>query len=92
MKDILLEFKNQAELDAIIEYNIENGLYFHGVLYSEDKKVAIFKEGDGLTSETWQEQMQNKVDILQEENKLLKQELSITQDAVNELIFNSLNI
>ena len=35
---------------------------------------------------------ENKISILEEENKTLKQELSITQDAVNELIFNSLNM
>ena len=34
----------------------------------------------------------NKISILEAENKTLKQELSITQDAVNELIFNSLNM
>ena len=34
----------------------------------------------------------NKISILEAENEKLKQELSITQDAVNELIFNSLNI
>ena len=33
----------------------------------------------------------NKMSILEAENETLKQELSITQDAVNELIFNSLN-
>ena len=33
-----------------------------------------------------------KISILEAENETLKQELSITQDAVNELIFNSLNI
>ena len=36
--------------------------------------------------------IQNKISILEAENETLKQELSITQDAVNELIFNSLNI
>lgn len=34
----------------------------------------------------------DKISILEAENKILKQELSITQDAVNELIFNSLNM
>ena len=34
----------------------------------------------------------NKISILEAENETLKQELSITQDAVNELIFNSLNM
>lgn len=38
------------------------------------------------------EMIQKKISILEAENETLKQELSITQDAVNELIFNSLNI
>ena len=38
------------------------------------------------------EMIQNKISILEAENETLKQELSITQDAVNELIFNSLNM
>ena len=38
------------------------------------------------------EVVQDKISILEAENETLKQELSITQDAVNELIFNSLNI
>ena len=38
------------------------------------------------------DETQKKVSILEAENENLKQELSITQDAVNELIFNSLNM
>ena len=38
------------------------------------------------------DESQKKISILEAENKTLKQELSITQDAINELIFNSLNI
>ena len=38
------------------------------------------------------DETQKKVSILEAENKILKQELSITQDAINELIFNSLNM
>lgn len=38
------------------------------------------------------DEAQKKISILEAENKTLKQELSITQDAVNELIFNSLNM
>ena len=48
-------------------------------LVEEDYKIKI-------------DETQKKVSILEAENKTLKQELSITQDAVNELIFNSLNI
>ena len=35
------------------------------------------------------DESQKKISILEAENKTLKQELSITQDAINELIFNS---
>ena len=38
------------------------------------------------------DESQKKISILEAENETLKQELSITQDAVNELIFNSLNM
>ena len=38
------------------------------------------------------DESRKKISILEAENKTLKQELSITQDAINELIFNSLNI
>ena len=48
-------------------------------LVEEDYKIKI-------------DESQKKISILEAENKTLKQELSITQDAVNELIFNSLNI
>ena len=41
---------------------------------------------------TREEEMEKKISILEAENETLKQELSITQDAVNELIFNSLNM
>ena len=36
--------------------------------------------------------IQEKISILEAENETLKQELSITQDAINELIFNFLNM
>ena len=48
-------------------------------LVEEDYKIKI-------------DESQKKISILEAENKILKQELSITQDAINELIFNSLNI
>ncbi len=48
-------------------------------LAEEDYKIKI-------------DESQKKISILEAENKALKQELSITQDAINELIFNSLNM
>ena len=38
------------------------------------------------------EMMQEKISILEAENKILKQELLMTQDAVNELLFSVINM
>ena len=66
-----------------------------GVIVDLETKELIFSYEE-LPQEpiepTEIEIMQDKISILEAENKILKQELSITQDAVNELIFNSLNI
>ena len=66
-----------------------------GVMVNLETKELIFSYEELPTppqEPTEIEIMQNKISILEEENKTLKQELSITQDAVNELIFNSLNM
>ena len=66
-----------------------------GVMVNLETRELIFSY-DELPQEpqepTELEIIQEKISILEAENKTLKQELSITQDAVNELIFNSLNI
>ena len=48
-------------------------------LVEEDYKIKI-------------DESQKKISILEAENKTLKQELSITQDAVNELLFSAMNM
>ena len=66
-----------------------------GVMVDLEAKELIFsyEELPTLPQEsTWEEELEKKISILEAENKILKQELSITQDAVNELIFNSLNM
>lgn len=66
-----------------------------GVMVNLETKELIFSYEE-LPQEpiepTEIEIMQEKISILEAENETLKQELSITQDAVNELIFNSLNM
>lgn len=66
-----------------------------GVMVNLETKELIFSYEE-LPEEpiepTEIEKIQEKISILEAENKILKQELSITQDAVNELIFNSLNM
>ena len=66
-----------------------------GVIVNLETKELIFSYEELPTQPiepTWEEEMEKKISILEAENKTLKQELSITQDAINELIFNSLNI
>ena len=66
-----------------------------GVIVDLETKELIFSYEELPTQPiepTWEEEMENKISILEAENETLKQELSITQDAVNELIFNSLNM
>ena len=66
-----------------------------GVMVDLETKELIFsyEELPQLPQEPTEiEIIQDKISILEAENKTLKQELSITQDAVNELIFNSLNM
>ena len=66
-----------------------------GVMVNLETKELIFSYEELPTppqEPTEIELMQDRISILEEENKILKQELSITQDAVNELIFNSLNM
>ena len=59
-------------------YSIYPARNYNDIL-NEDYKIKV-------------DETQKKISILEAENKALKQELSITQDAVNELIFNSLNM
>ena len=66
-----------------------------GVMVDLETKELIFSYEELPTppqEPTEIEIIQDKISILEAENETLKQELSITQDAVNELIFNSLNI
>ena len=66
-----------------------------GVMVDLETKELIFSYEELPTppqEPTEIEIIQDKISILEAENKIFKQELSITKDAVNELIFNSLNI
>ena len=66
-----------------------------GVMVNLETKELIFSYEELPVSPqgpTEIEVIQEKISILEAENETLKQELSITQDAINELIFNSLNI
>lgn len=63
-----------------------------GVMVNLETKELIFSYEELPQEPTEIEKIKEKISILEAENKTLKQELSITQDAVNELIFNFLNM
>ena len=69
-----------------VEVEIPTGKY--AVSVNAENKEVVYKEIEKSEIEV----IQDKISILEAENETLKQELSITQDAVNELIFNSLNM
>lgn len=90
-------FDNENEIEKIIDDNSD--LYLIKITYDKNGNYLTFSENKNEYIPTLEEQLNeitkeqgNKISILEEENEKLKQELSITQDAVNELIFNSLNI
>ena len=84
------KFSNEEEKKSLIEKY--NDLYIVKLEVLKDGSYMIFSDTPLKLEPTWEEKIENKISILEAENETLKQELSITQDAVNELIFNSLNI
>ena len=98
--EIYAELK-ERDKDTIGLLQFEYGEYLKlskgstGVMVDLDTKELIFSYEELPTppqEPTEIEIIQDKISILEAENETLKQELSITQDAVNELIFNSLNM
>lgn len=83
-------FKTEEEKEKIIKEN--SNLTLIKIAYLLGENYLVFTDEEVIYDLTENEILGNKISILEAENKALKQELSITQDAVNELIFNSLNI
>lgn len=97
---------NSTNDDSLTEIEIDKNLAFGNMsdfmilnyCYKQDENgYSIYPASDysKLAEEDYKikiDETQKKVSILEAENETLKQELSITQDAVNELIFNSLNM
>ena len=97
---------NSCEDTSLIETEINREEVFNSMsdfmilnyCYKQDENgYSIYPASDysKLVEEDYKikvDESQKKISILEAENETLKQELSITQDAVNELIFNSLNM
>ena len=89
----ILKYNNEEEKEEILKKNAD--LFFTKQLNLIDGNYLFFtdEEIEYIPSiEEVVKEQGNKISILETENETLKQELSITQDAVNELIFNSLNV
>ena len=83
-------FETEEEKEKLIQDN--SHLTLIKIAYHLGESYLIFTDEEIEYELTENEILGNKISILEAENEKLKQELSITQDAVNELIFNSLNI
>ena len=86
-------YSTEEEYKSLLDNNKE--LHLIKKFYSESEKYLIFTDEEVIDEPLLDEIVEehtSKISILEAENKTLKQELSITQDAINELIFNSLNM
>ena len=83
-------FETEEEKEKLIQDN--SHLTLIKIAYHLGESYLIFTDEEIEYELTENEILGNKISILEAENEKLKQDLSITQDAVNELIFNSLNI
>ena len=88
----------EIEVDRVEVFGDKSDFMILNYCYKQDKNgYSIYpaRNYSDIVREDYRlkiDESQKKISILEAENKILKQELSITQDAVNELIFNSLNM
>ena len=86
------ETLTEIEVDRELVFkNMSDFMILNYCYKPSENGYSIYPAKDYSILEIVDEQA-HKISILEAENETLKQELSITQDAVNELIINSLNI
>ena len=83
-------FKTEEEKQQIIDNN--KNLTLIKQAYHLDECYLIFTDEEIIYDLTDIEIVANKISILTEENEKLKQELALTQDAVNEILFMMMNM
>ena len=84
-------FNTDIEKDNLIEKYKDK--YITDIAYLRgNENYIIFSETPNKEPFDTIEQIQNKISILTEENENLKQELALTQDAVNEILFMMMNM
>ena len=83
-------FKTEEEKEKLIKDN--SHLTLIKIAYHLGESFLVFTDEEVEYELTENEILANKISILEAENETLKQELSITQDAVNELLFSAMNM
>ena len=83
-------FKTEEEKEKLIKDN--SHLTLIKIAYHLGESFLVFTDEEVEYELTENEILANKISILEAENKILKQELSITQDAVIELLFSAMNM
>ena len=83
-------FKTEEEKEKLIKDN--SHLTLIKIAYHLGERFLVFTDEEVEYELTENEILANKISILEAENKILKQELSITLDAVNELLFSAMNM
>lgn len=85
-----LKFSFNTEKDKLIILENNKDKYLIEEQYLLNGNFLVFS--DTPTIEILQQEQGKKISILEAENEVLKEELALTQDAVNEVLFMMLNL
>ena len=92
---------NQSEDNSLIMYEIDREQVFgdksdfmilNYCYKPTEQGYSVYPAIDYNTIKMLDTQIANKISILEAENEVLKEELALTQDAVNEVLFMMLNL
>ena len=87
------EFLTEIEVDRELVFGDMSDFMILNYCYKpSDNGYSVYPSKDYSMLELLDSQLVNKISILTEENENLKQELALTQDAVNEMLFMMMNM
>lgn len=83
----------EIEVDRELVFgNMSDFMILNYCYKPSDNGYSVYPSKDYSMLELLDSQLVNKISILTEENEKLKQELALTQDAVNEILFMMMNM
>ena len=87
------ETLTEIEVDRELVFgNMSDFMILNYCYKPSDNGYSVYPAKDYSMLELLDSQLVNKISILTEENEKLKQELALTQDAVNEILFMMMNM